>query len=102
MDGVYPNSRRFRFYRLYQVDDNGGQPEPSEHGEYAGKITGLHSPWGIIAMLAEKTGWTYHYILHRVAWVNIRMMLADAPRYSTDEKMQQATDDDLRKLAKII
>lgn len=50
-------------------------------------------------MLAEKFGWTYRYILHRVAWVNIRMMLADAPHYvSGREAMPEATDDDLREL----
>lgn len=51
-------------------------------------------------MLAEKTGWTYHYIMHGVAWVNIRMMLADMPRYVSerDEDVREATDDDLRNL----
>ncbi len=50
-------------------------------------------------MLAEKFGWTYRYILHEVAWVNIRMMLADAPRYVSDrEAIPEATDDDLRNL----
>lgn len=59
----------------------------------------MHSPWGIVAMLAEKFGWTYRYILHEVAWVNIRMMLADAPHYVSDsETIPEATDDDLRNL----
>ncbi|WP_304708410.1 hypothetical protein [uncultured Rikenella sp.] len=50
-------------------------------------------------MLAEKFGWTYRYILHEVAWVNIRMMLADAPHYVSDrEAIPEATDDDLRDL----
>ncbi|WP_299457662.1 hypothetical protein [uncultured Rikenella sp.] len=53
-------------------------------------------------MLAEKTGWTYHYIMYRVAWINVRMMLADAPQYISgrrDERTEEATDDDLRDLA---
>lgn len=58
-------------------------------------------------MLAEKTGWTYHYILHRMAWANIRMMLADAPQYVTgpgrgNEAAAEATDDDLRNLANLL
>lgn len=104
MDGIHADIRGVGFYRLYQIDRDGGQSEPDEHREYAeGRIVGLHSPWGIIMMLAEKTGWTYHYILHRVAWVNIRMMLADAPRYAPpQEKTEQATDDDIRRLANMI
>lgn len=58
-------------------------------------------------MVAEKTGWTYHYILHRIAWVNIRMMLADAPGYRTDipehaGSPSDATDTDLQTLAHTI
>lgn len=57
-------------------------------------------------MLAEKTGWTYHYILNGVAWINIRMMLADAPQYVSARKdsdtITEATDDDLRNLANSI
>ncbi len=57
-------------------------------------------------MLAEKTGWPYHYILNGVAWINIRMMLADAPQYVSARKdsdtIAEATDDDLRNLANSI
>lgn len=42
-------------------------------------------------------------ILWRESWINIRMMLADAPRYlsATDgsESVSNASDDDLRNLA---
>nr|WP_157535909.1 hypothetical protein [Mucilaginibacter sp. L294] len=33
----------------------------------------------MIFSIAERTGWTYHYILWGTSWVNIRLMLADAP-----------------------
>ncbi|WP_298063683.1 hypothetical protein [uncultured Rikenella sp.] len=62
----------------------------------------------MIQLIAEKTGWSYHYILHRMSWINIRMMLADAPGYRYDrsavgnEAVTDATDSDLRTLANTI
>lgn len=58
-------------------------------------------------MIAEKTGWSYHYILHRMSWINIRMMLADAPGYRYDSSpgngsLAEAEDNDLRTLANTI
>lgn len=57
-------------------------------------------------MLAEKTGWSYHYILHRMSWINLRMMLADAPSYRSAGSCESglteetpATDTDLQTLA---
>lgn len=59
-------------------------------------------------MIAEKTGWSYHYILHRMSWINIRMMLADAPGYRYEPSPEggdtsaDAIDNDLRTLANTI
>lgn len=43
-------------------------------------MKGLNSPWGSIWSIATATGWTVDYIMWSVAWINIRMMLTDAPR----------------------
>ena len=62
----------------------------------------------MIQLIAEKTGWSYHYILHRMSWINIRMMLADAPGYRYDrtpgdgDPSADATDNDLLTLANTI
>lgn len=37
----------------------------------------MHSPWGVLHQVIKETGWTWHYILWRVSWVNIMMMMAD-------------------------
>lgn len=63
----------------------------------------------MIQLIAEKTGWSYHYILHRMSWINIRMMLADAPGYRyggpagvSDPASADATDNDIQTLADTI
>jgi len=37
----------------------------------------------MIWSICEATGWTYQYVMDGVAWINIKMMLADAPRYQS-------------------
>ncbi|WP_017258396.1 hypothetical protein [Pedobacter arcticus] len=39
----------------------------------------MNSPFGLIYKIAQDTGWTVHYILWKVSWAQIQMMLADAP-----------------------
>lgn len=59
-------------------------------------------------MIAEKTGWSYRDILYRVSWINLRLMLADAPGYRYDRSSvgdsmpPPASDHDLRNLANTI
>lgn len=61
----------------------------------------MNSPFGIVGMVAEKTGWTYHYITTGVSWIIIRTMLADSPKFITtpppadDYDLPLATDDEL-------
>lgn len=57
--------------------DEEEQSEPKDTKEL--KATGLNSLWGIVYLIAEKTGWSYKEILYKRSWINIRMMLADAP-----------------------
>lgn len=54
-------------------------------------MKGLHSPWGSLWSIATQTGWTMDYILWKVSWVNIRMMLTDAPRmtFANQNKAKQ-------------
>lgn len=41
----------------------------------------MNSPWGIEWMILKETGWTRRYLLWGESWINIQMMLADAPGY---------------------
>src|SRR3546814_7744873 len=74
------------FYEYYQIDlqheDYGEESEPGHSGESRGTTSGLNSPWGMIYTIVKDPGWTWHYVLWRVAWINVQMMLADAPRRS--------------------
>ncbi len=63
----------------------------------------------MIQLIAEKSGWSYREILYRVSWINIRLMLADAPGYRYDRSPTDsfadsptASDNDLRNLANTI
>lgn len=44
-------------------------------------MTGLHSPFGLIGQMKEKTGYSHEYILWGVPWTLLLMEAADAPRY---------------------
>lgn len=69
----------YEYYQIGKVDEDHSAEDGSESpGEL--KATGLNSPWGIEWMIYEKTGWTRHYVMWKVSWINIQMMLADAPR----------------------
>lgn len=40
----------------------------------------------MIWSIATATGWKFEYIVWGISWVNLQMMLADAPRYIYDDK----------------
>ncbi|WP_185955174.1 hypothetical protein [Solitalea koreensis] len=49
--------------------------------------------------VTEKTGWTYHYIMWGISWINIRMMLADAPGFKRQKKQpKKVSGSELAKL----
>lgn len=43
-------------------------------------MTGLNSPWGYRGELLKQFGWTYGYLLWGISWLNVQMMIKDAPR----------------------
>jgi hypothetical protein len=53
----------------------------------------------VIWSIATATGWTVDYILWKISWVNIQMMIADAPRYISGDETRRGkpieTGDDL-------
>ncbi|MEZ2337692.1 hypothetical protein AB6735_18745 [Mucilaginibacter sp. RCC_168] len=58
----------------------------------------MNSPWGLYYSIIEKTGWTWHYMLWKVSWINIQMMLADAPRYKSKPKDEVTREAPLKTL----
>ncbi|QTE36029.1 hypothetical protein J3L18_23235 [Mucilaginibacter gossypii] len=46
----------------------------------------MHSPWGINYSILKELGFTWDYLMWKISWVNVLMMLADAPRYKSKEK----------------
>jgi len=47
----------------------------------------MHSPWGMLDHLCEKKGWTLEYVLERISWTNIQMMIADKIQYIEKSEM---------------
>ena len=52
-------------------------------------MEGSHSPFGFIWQIASQTGWSIHYILWKVPYPTLLMMMNDAPRYVTAEEMKK-------------
>ena len=56
-------------------------PQKSRKGELRTVYESSHSPFGIVWQIASATGWSVHYILWKVNFQTLAMMLADAPHY---------------------
>jgi hypothetical protein len=52
-------------------------------------MEGPHSPFGSIWQIASATGWSLHYILWRVDYLTLRLMLLDQPRYISAEEQEK-------------
>ena len=71
----------YEYYRIVRGDetDETKRSEPKKKSEEL-KTVGLHSLWGTIITAQKETGCSWDEILYKRSWINIRMMLADAPR----------------------
>ena len=86
-------SRHPGFYIYYSLGrgyESVSAREPtkkSDKRELRTVLEGSHSPFGIIWQIASATGWSVHYILWRVNFQTLTLMLADAPHYEfSDDK----------------
>jgi hypothetical protein len=41
----------------------------------------MHSPWGSLYPIIEKTGWSLNYILWKVSYANIQLIINDQPNF---------------------
>ena len=81
----------YKYYRLGGKDESVSTPnEPSDkqkkdkdrdRRELTTVYEPSHSPFGIIWQIAAATGWSVHYILWKVSYQTLALMLADAPGY---------------------
>lgn len=39
------------------------------------------SPMGLRGVICERFGWTYDYLLNGIPWIDVHMMMIDAPRF---------------------
>lgn len=75
------------FYEHYRIG-GASEPavtenEPKKEGELTTEYVGSHSPFGILWQIAAATGWSREYIMWKVNYQTLRMMLADAPHYES-------------------
>jgi hypothetical protein len=86
------------FYEYYQIiggdEDDETESGSDEDGSLKGRWDGLHSPFGFIWSIQEKTGWTDEQILWNYSLANLRAKLADAPHYTTKPEIKEIDDFD--------
>ena len=98
-----PGHQNNGFYDYYQIlrntgsdDDESEEPDDEsgadEKRELKGYTDGLHSPFGTIGQIRERTGYTLDYILWGEPWINFILEAADAPRYIRGERPVQEVD----------
>lgn len=75
------------FYELYQIDTHLQDDETEGRSDRGHK--GLKSLWGSLWSVCTSTGWTLDYLLWKISWINLQMMIIDAPRYTNDSKKEE-------------
>ena len=90
------------FYEYYQIDaDNDNDPseesEPTADGESGGYVKSANSPFGTIWAIAQATGWTADYILWKIPFACLQLMIADAPRYISGNRRRTLESEDALK-----
>lgn len=87
---LHITARHTKFYEHYRIGGEGQPPqaesEPKSKGELSTEYVGSHSPFGVIWQIADATGWDIDYIMWKINYQTLRMMLADAPHYETRRK----------------
>lgn len=65
-------------------------------------FVGSHSPFGFLWQIASATGWHLSYILNKVNYQTLIMMLSDAPRYvrvkDSPEGEEQTAEDEAKNI----
>jgi hypothetical protein len=59
-------------------------------------MEGSHSPLGFIWQIASQTGWNVHYILWKIPYPALLLMMTDAPRYVDADELKRRKIKDRR------
>lgn len=102
----YPFNGYKVFYDYYQIsrdiESDETTTEPKKEGELRTKFVGSHSPFGFLWQIASATGWHLSYILNKVNYQTLIMMLSDAPRYvrvkDSPEGEEQTAEDEAKNI----
>ncbi len=79
------------YYQISGTDESDeAETEPGSEGELKSGYEPSHSPFGFIWQVADATGWSVDYILNKVNYQTLIMMLSDAPRYRSGRKASQS------------
>ena len=65
------------------------------------RTEGLNSLWGMIGMIMKELHMSWDEILYKRSWINIKMMLADAPRLSKKDPKDKSNETDRKTLVPI-
>ena len=60
--------------------------EPKTKRELKGHMEGSHSPFGFIMQIASQTGWSVHYIMWKVPYTSLLLMMMDMPHWVDEEE----------------
>lgn len=92
----FPDDEHRGFYELYSI--NRGTSTTNKAKAKSSRVIGLNSAWGNRGEICKNYGWTLDYLQWQISWVNVQMILADAPRCLDEDevKEQNVTTNELK------
>lgn len=77
-----------KYYQLDRADKSAkANAEPRKQEELTSRYEGSHSLFGVIWQVVTSAGWTPNYILWRIPYALLMLMLKDAPHFiSVDDQ----------------
>lgn len=65
----------------------------------------MNSPFGLEYSILKELNWTRDYLLWKISWVTVQMMLADAPRLKSGQAKTKGkeldSEDDFKEFLKL-
>lgn len=95
--GDLDTGRLLKFFTLYSIDKDVAAKQASHHGSGSSRAIRGRSLWGgLLDVACAKYGWTLHYVLWEISYLNLQMMLTDAITvdYDSNEKGDIINADD--------
>lgn len=94
-DRDFNAGRLSKFYNLYSIDKDVAAKQASHHGGGSSRAIGGRSLWGgLLDVACAKYGWTLHYVLWGISYLNLQMMLIDAITIDYNDENSNVIDAD--------